>query len=154
MERDVELAKRIEPCFPFYEHKSTLFIPMHPDFAKLIERLHPKFEQLIGMQPCKHRNLPKGIPQQGVYLFSEGEDFLFVGRSNKIRSRYGLPCNPGATHRMAAFAFKLARETTGKMSASYKADEKQREGLDAESRFPRRVPRSQGAHSKHGFSIC
>ncbi len=37
--------------------------------------------------------------------------------------------NPGATHRMAAFAFKLAREATGKMTASYKSGEDSRKGL-------------------------
>lgn len=52
-----------------------------------------------------------------------------VGRSNTIRARYGRHCNPGATHRMAAFAFKLAREATGKMTASYKEGEDSREGL-------------------------
>jgi hypothetical protein len=46
-----------------------------------------------------------------------------------MRLRYGRHCNPGATHRMAAFAFKLAREATGKVTASYKVGKDSRTGL-------------------------
>jgi hypothetical protein len=87
------------------------------------EGLHPKFEQLIGMAPCRAGAFPQSLPKQGVYLFSESDAHLYVGRSNKIRARWGRHCNPGATHRMATFAFKLARKTTGKLTASYKDDE-------------------------------
>jgi hypothetical protein len=102
---------------------------MHPTFATLLEGLHPKFERLIAMPPYRAGSLPKLMPKQGVYLFSEGDLHLYVGRSNKIRSRYGRHCNPGATHRMAAFAFKLAREATGNLVATYKAGEFSRNGL-------------------------
>lgn len=102
---------------------------MHPSFATLIVGLHPKFERLVSMAPCKYGGLPAAMPKQGVYLFTENGIHLYVGRSNKIRSRYGRHCNPGATHRMAAFAFKLAREATGKIIASYKAGEDSRIGL-------------------------
>src|SRR5580700_4214809 len=102
---------------------------MHPTFAKLLEGLHPKFEELMRMPPCAYGKLPKTMPKQGVYLFSEDGLHLYVGRSNKIRSRYGRHCNPGATHRMAAFAFKLAREATGKTTASYKVGDDSRAGL-------------------------
>ena len=102
---------------------------MHPTFATLLEGLHPKFEALMSMPPCRYGNLPKAMPTQGVYLFTENGHHLYVGRSNKIRSRYGRHCNPGATHRMAAFAFKLAREATGRMTASYKPGDDSRKGL-------------------------
>ena len=107
----------------------TLSTFMHPTFAKLIESLHPKYEQLITSPPCRDGALPRTMPKQGVYLFSEGGHHLYVGRSNNIRGRYGRHCNPGATHRMAAFAFKLAREATGRMAASYKPGEDSRSGL-------------------------
>jgi hypothetical protein len=102
---------------------------MHPTFTKLLEGLHPKYEQLMAMSPCRAGKLPKDMPKQGVYLFSEGGVHLYVGRSNKIRARYGRHCNPGATHKMAAFAFKLAREATGKTTASYKPGDDSRKGL-------------------------
>jgi hypothetical protein len=102
---------------------------MHPTFAKLLEGLHPKCEKLMRMPPYRYGNLPEAMPKQGAYLFTEGENHLYVGRSNNIRSRYGRHCNPGATYRMAAFAFKLAREATGKTVASYKVGEDSRKGL-------------------------
>jgi hypothetical protein len=108
---------------------------MNPTFSKMVEGLHPKCEQLRTMLPCKHGCLPKGMPKQGVYVFSEGDLNLYVGRSNKIRSRYGRHCNPGATYKMAAFAFKLARETTGRTTASYKNDENSRKGLMQDPTF-------------------
>src|SRR5258707_15376072 len=100
---------------------------MHLTFAELIQGLHPKFEQLMAMHPCCAGALPKHMPSQGVYLFSEGGVHLYVGRSNKIRSRYGRPCNPGAAHRMAAFAFKRARSRPAGRSPAT------RQGMKAET---------------------
>src|SRR5882672_7759085 len=108
---------------------------MHASFARLIEGLHPKYEELMRMSPCSWGRLPKTMPTRGVYLFSEGASHLYVGRSNGIRARFGRHCNPGATHRMAAFAFKLAREATGKTTASYKAGEDSRPGLMLNTEF-------------------
>jgi len=108
---------------------------MHEAFANLIEGLHPKHEQLRRMTPCRGGALPKIMPKQGVYLFSEGAEHLYVGRSNNIRGRYGRHCNPGATYRMAAFAFKLAREMTGRMIASYKPGADSRSGLMLDPEF-------------------
>jgi len=108
---------------------------MHEAFAALIRDLHPKFEQLMSMAPIRAGQFPECMPKQGVYLFSEGESHLYVGRSNKIRSRWGRHCNPGATDRMAAFAFKLAREATGRMTASYKDDENSRKNLMLDAIF-------------------
>ena len=108
---------------------------MHPTFAKLLDNLHPKYEQLIAMTPSSAGELPRTMPKQGVYLFSEGHSHLYVGRSNNMRSRYGRHCNPGATDRMAAFAFKLAREATGKVIPSYKADKNGRKALMLNAEF-------------------
>jgi hypothetical protein len=108
---------------------------MDESFAALVSGLHPKFEQLMSMAPCCGGSFPKTVPKQGVYLFSDGKAYLYVGRSNKIRSRWGRHCNPGATHRMAAFAFKLAREATGKLTASYKDDENSRKNLMLDPAF-------------------
>ena len=108
---------------------------MHPTFAKLLQGLHPKFEDLMRMTPCRYGNLPKTMAKQGVYLFTENGNHFYVGRSNTIRARYGRHCNPGATHRMAAFAFKLAREATGKTTASYKVGADSRKGLMLDPEF-------------------
>ena len=72
------------------------------------------------MKPCKPLFLPDSMPTAGIYLFSENGRHLYVGRSNKIRKQLSNHCRPSATHKMAAFAFRLAREATGKLKATYK----------------------------------
>lgn len=71
----------------------------------------------------------------GIYLFSEEANHLYVGRSNRIRQRLGRHCLPGATHRAAAFAFKLAREATGLLDAAYIAGPESRAGLMENASF-------------------
>lgn len=95
---------------------------MHKRFARIVDSLHPSFERLIAMKPVSPSSLPKIMPLSGIYLLSEGKRHLYVGRSRNMRKRLGRHCRPGATHRMAAFAFQLAREETGRLRASYKAD--------------------------------
>ena len=51
------------------------------------------------------------------------------------RRRIGRHCLAGATHRMAAFAFRLARERTGRLKASYKRGADSRDGLMRNSDF-------------------
>lgn len=95
---------------------------MDPRFEEIISNIDKSLHDLLNMAPTTFLNLPKDMPEKGVYLFSEGEYHLYVGRSNFIRKRLHRHCSPGATHRMAAFAFRLARESTGNMKASYKQE--------------------------------
>jgi hypothetical protein len=102
---------------------------MNPKFAVLVETLAPKLERLVTMQPLAYGALPPDMPQSGIYLFTEADRHLYVGRSNGLRGRYGRHCRPGATYRQAAFAFQLAREATGRTHAAYRAGEGSRAGL-------------------------
>ena len=95
---------------------------MNPHFAEVIEGLDPSFRRLLAMEPVTPVSLPKGMPKEGIYLFSEDRKHLYVGRSRDIRGRIARHSRPGATHRMAAFAFRLARETTDNLDASYKTE--------------------------------
>jgi hypothetical protein len=99
------------------------------DFAALIETLEPMRERLLETAPCRDGSLPRDMPSSGVYLFTENGHHLYVGRSNGLRKRYGRHCLPGATHRQASFAFQLAREVTGRKTASYAVGESSRKGL-------------------------
>jgi hypothetical protein len=102
---------------------------MDPRFANLVDQLAPKLEQLRAMAPLRYKELPKEMPKSGVYLFSEADTHLYIGRSNDLRGRYGRHCRPGATHRQAAFAFQLARQATGNRSPTYRPGEGSRSGL-------------------------
>lgn len=72
---------------------------------------------------------------RGVYLFSEGERHLYVGRTNHVQRRYGLHCRPSAQHNQAVFAFKLARHETGNLRAAYTSGEGSRKFLAADPTF-------------------
>lgn len=93
---------------------------MHPNFANAIAQLEPSFQALLAMGPAKPLALPTHVLASGVYLLSEGPKHLYVGRSKRIKKRLSNHCRVSATHRMAAFAFRLAREATGNLPATYK----------------------------------
>ena len=54
--------------------------------------------------------LPLDVPQCAVYLFSEGEDHLYVGRTDRLRDRHREHWS--GRDNDAPFAFKLARHAT------------------------------------------
>jgi hypothetical protein len=93
---------------------------MNETFSEIIKTLEPSLQRLMNMSPSSPTALPKNIPISGIYILSEGANNLYVGRSRNIRRRIGRHWKPAATHRMAAFAFRLARKATGNFSAAYK----------------------------------
>lgn len=108
---------------------------MNPVFKSYIEGLHPKLEALLTMQPVTPVTLPKAMCKKGVYLLSDGEVHLYVGRSNDIKARLGRHSLPSATHNKATFAFRIAREMTGNLKATYKKGEGSRDHLITNPEF-------------------
>jgi hypothetical protein len=94
---------------------------MDQSFREHVESLVPKLATLLAMPPVTVPTLPRQMPLRGVYLFSDGEEHLYVGRTNTLKTRLRNHCRPGSTHLKAAFAFRLAREATGNLRATYKA---------------------------------
>lgn len=92
---------------------------MNDEFKKHIEALEPAYQRLIAMAPVHVPNLPRGMPGAGVYLLSEQGVALYVGRSNRMRGRLQEHCRPSSGHNAAPFAFRLAREATDQIDASY-----------------------------------
>ncbi|WP_317203015.1 GIY-YIG nuclease family protein [Janthinobacterium sp.] len=66
--------------------------------------------------------LPEDLPKAGVYLFTENDKHLYVGRTNGLRKRLQQHCRPGSGHNSAPFAFRLAREERGVTKATYKPE--------------------------------
>ena len=108
---------------------------MHPSFVAAVESLHPSFERLLAMAPVTGAMFGKALPKKGIYLFSEGVRHLYVGRTTRLRSRYGEHTNPSSSHDSAPFAFKLARESTGRIRAAYQKGEDSRAGLTLDPDF-------------------
>src|SRR4051794_40849647 len=74
-------------------------LPSHPQKSRK--------NRILAMVPVQPMHLPADAPLQGVYLLSEGETHLYVGRSDRIPARIREHCLGG--EEKAAFAFKLAR---------------------------------------------
>lgn len=92
---------------------------MEPAFARYAEALHPSFERLIGMPSVTIATLPRDAPEECVYLFSEQGKHLYVGRTRHLRQRMRQHSIPSSQHNQAVFAFRLAREVTGRLAAAY-----------------------------------
>src|SRR4051812_1546319 len=90
-------------------------------FQRFVETLHPSFERLTQMTPLKMLSLPPKLSEKCIYLLSEGSNQLYVGRTRHLRRRLRQHSVPGSQHNQAAFAFKLAREMTGRLTAAYSA---------------------------------
>jgi len=99
---------------------------MHPRFLAATEALHDKFELLQAGPSYVFGQLPVNMATRGVYLFSENDRPLYVGRSNRLRDRYFLHCRPGSQQNQASFAYKLAREALGAAPPSYRREDGRR----------------------------
>jgi hypothetical protein len=93
---------------------------MNPVFRELTERLDAKCQALLAMQPFVAESVPAHTPQGGIYLFSDGEIPLYVGRTKRkigtrIKNHFGAAPD-------CPFAWRLARERTGHIRATYRAE--------------------------------
>ena len=86
------------------------------------------------MEPVSVAALPQEMPNAGIYLFSEGNEHLYVGRTNTIRKRLQNHCRRSSGHNSATFAFRLARQMTGMTQATY-ATEGSRHHLERDPKF-------------------
>lgn len=93
---------------------------MHETFTTYIDELPILLKNLLEMDPIDPISLPKDIPQRGIYLFSDKDIHLYVGRSNNIRRRINHHCRLSSQHNHATFAFRVARAKTEFKKATYK----------------------------------
>lgn len=93
---------------------------MNERFEELVTKLDSRLDSLMAMQPVRTTDLPGPMPDAGIYLFSEDGKHLYVGRSNRLRSRLQEHSRPSSMHNRAQFAFAIARKKTKKTIPSYK----------------------------------
>ena len=113
---------------------------MDSKFAAFVDRLHPAYLKLLSSPPVTGGGKPHygegdQVAVRGIYLFTEHGRHLYVGRSNRLFQRYKNHWGPSKTEREAAFAFKLAREATGFLKATYKKGEGSRKHLVLDAAF-------------------
>jgi predicted GIY-YIG superfamily endonuclease len=102
---------------------------MDEGFRQYLETLHASLERLVAMKPKSVDALPRTLPLACVYLFSEGGRHLYVGRTRNLRQRLRNHCGNASEHNQAAFAFKLAREFTGRTRVDYSKQNSRKELL-------------------------
>lgn len=103
-------------------------------FDEKLRPLPSLLEQLIASPAMSPMALPPSVSGPGVYVFSEQGVDLYVGRTRDLRKRIQQHVRPASGHGVAAFAFRLARESTGQLTASY-VREASRVALSAEPEF-------------------
>ena len=92
-------------------------LDVRPEFKMFVDRLDEKFERLLAMSPVTAETIPSTAPKGGVYLFGTLDKPLYVGRTKQpIAKRIvghidNSPDSP--------FAFRLARERTGRTTGQY-----------------------------------
>lgn len=69
---------------------------MDSKFLAHVKALKPKLDALLSMKPYKPTSLPRDMPDHGVYDLSEGDNHLYIGRSNEIKARLGRHSKDGA----------------------------------------------------------
>ena len=79
------------------------------EFKGLVERM-PELLKDLKQQKARTMDDLDGIPTRGVYVFYERNKPLYVGRSNRLKSRIREHCGESSTHYSATFAFNLAKE--------------------------------------------
>lgn len=92
---------------------------MEQTLRRLTSELPAKLRALLAATPFPIAQVPKGTPKRGIYLLSDGEDFVYVGRSNNIRERLASHRQRSGDHYTATFAFRIARKDTGHIKATY-----------------------------------
>jgi predicted GIY-YIG superfamily endonuclease len=107
---------------------------VHEAFRQYVDSMHGSFERLTSMEPVTIATLPKNAPHECIYLFSEGASHMYVGRTRHLRQRLRQHTIPAAQQNQAVFAFRLAREMTGRLTAAY-STEGSRVALCADSEF-------------------
>jgi len=93
---------------------------MNTAFKEHTDALPGLFDRLLAAEPVRVGEFPSSLPACGVYVLSENGTYLYVGRSNRLRERMRDHGNPSSPQTKSAFAFRLAREATGQINASYR----------------------------------
>jgi len=91
-------------------------------FTSYIDKLPFLLDQLLKSVSVKPTQLTMNLPLQGIYLFSENNNHLYIGRTNNIKRRIQNHCRPSSNHNQATFAFRIARSETNQHKASYKTE--------------------------------
>ena len=83
--------------------------PAYQNADELWSSMRPLLDSLLAAprSPRAHSNPPE-LP--GIYLFSDGERYRYVGQTRNLRTRLGQHTRPSGTHYSATLAFLMGVE--------------------------------------------
>ena len=81
---------------------------MNARFQAIVDKMEPLLEKLRSSDLLTWDDL-KRVPQQGVYVFYEGDAPIYTGRSRRMRQRIREHGARSSRHESATFALKLLR---------------------------------------------
>lgn len=83
---------------------------MNAEFEKIINKFPGMMTSLVSSTPISKGGL-HNAPSKGIYVFYDEDDKpIYVGRSDRMKSRLGEHSRPSSTHTSATFAFNLAKD--------------------------------------------
>ncbi|MET4664985.1 GIY-YIG nuclease family protein [Sphingomonas sp. PvP056] len=89
-------------------------------FGDAIEGIDASFRRLLACEPITFDTRPRRLPSSVVYLFSDRDQAIYVGRSNKFRQRLGNHCLHGSQTNQASLAFSLACKDVQHIRTKYR----------------------------------
>ena len=82
----------------------------HNQFLSWIAPFEEKLREMESAPPLRYPIGEASLPQRGIYIFFEGDQALYVGRSNTIRQRLRQHQIDSSGTNAASFAVILVRE--------------------------------------------
>lgn len=104
---------------------------MSEKFTKAVKNMRPWLADLLKQDPIILGEVRRFPTKPGVYLISDGEGHLYVGRCKDIRQR--MRNHGGNSPASSTFAFRLACQAIGRV-VSYKKGDGRKE-LMADEKF-------------------
>ena len=97
------------------------------EFASAIDSIKPAFRRLVEMNPFRLDQVPSPVPagRPGVYLLSESDRPLYVGRTRHVRGRLSDHRSSAVTR--ATLAVKMARIAAKRPATYTRGNHKTRE---------------------------
>ena len=86
---------------------------MSKRFDRLVAEMPRLLKELKSQPPMTRANLAR-IPKQGIYVFYENNEAIYVGRSNRMKERIQEHSRQSSDNYSATFALRLAKEEYGR----------------------------------------
>ena len=86
---------------------------MNEKYRELADRMPLRLQSLLEQPPISIDDIGiTQVPQKGVYVFSEGNKPIYVGRSNGLKKRLKQHSQISSDRYSATLAFRIAKQNT------------------------------------------